>query len=191
MTLIESLQAELQDMKDGKRRFPYDLSTEVLEAMNEDLDEGWEKMRVRHELTIREHGRSLVAIPMEDENGQPVMRDGKQVPEFVYTMGQGRKGHPEVLCFYPSMTIGNALNILCDKMEAGETVTEDGIIKVSGCFGTPELKFLLLPLEGAPRKLAADKYACQCEDDEPLMLAIAPSPDGTYRQEYIPNGFLA
>jgi len=188
--LNETLKQELVAMKEGTIHFPYGASNELLQMIADETD-GWTEMRARHELMIRKAGRSLVAVPMEDENGELILRNGKPVPEFVYTLGQGRKGLPEVLCFYPSTTIGHHINRLCTKLEAGEYTDEEGIIKVRGCFDADEdLEFLLVPLTGEGRQLAADKYACQCEDDEPLFLAIAPMPNGTYVQDFIPDGLF-
>lgn len=191
MTISTSFHRELKDLQDNKIRFPYDLSTELLNHLKSSLENGWELLRVRHELMIREQGRSLVAIAMEDDDGSMVMQNGKPRPHFVYTLGQGRKGYPEIICFFPSINIGHSLNILCDKMEAGDVEpNDDGIYQVSGCFSqNRDLEFILLPLEGKDRKLAAKKYACQCENDEPLLLAVAPYADGTPCTEFIPSDF--
>ena len=188
---MTSFQKELQDLRDNKIRFPYDLSIELLQHLKDSLSGGWELLRVRHELMIREHGRSLVAVAMEDEKGNIVIKDGKAQPQFVYTLGQGRKGFPEILCFFPSAYIGHFINNLCNKMESGEAEpNEDGTYLVGGCFPLkPKLNFILLPIVGSQRELAAEKYACQCEKDEPLLLAVAPYEDGTPCTDFIPEDF--
>ena len=191
MTTTPSFEHEIKDLQENKIRFPYDISNELLEHLRDTLEGGWELLRVRHELMIREQGRSLVAVALEDEHGNAVIKDGKAQPQFVYTLGQGRKGFPEILCFFPSAYIGHCINALCDKMESGEAKSdEDGTYLVGGCFPqNPELDFILIPLEGSQRQLAAEKYACQCEDDEPLLLAVAPYSDGTPCTDFIPEGF--
>jgi len=192
-TKREVLQEVKSALKDETIRFPYEVSNEGLEWILENAGEEshWLKMRAQYELMIRKHGRALVSVPQEDENGELILRNGKPVPEFVYTLGQGRKGLPEVLCFYPSTSIFPHINRLCTKLEAGEYTDDEGIIKVRGCFDdNKELEFLLVPLTGEGRQLAADKYACQCEDDEPLFLAIAPTPSGAYLPELIPSGLF-
>ena len=192
--LAEELKAAL---KDETIRFPYECSDDALAFIEElaSTDENkntWLEMRARYELMIRKHGRAMVTVPKEIVNGELMhhAQTGKVMMDFVYTLGQGRKGLPEIICFYGSDTVCHAINHLCDKLEAGEVeLDEDGVAKVTGCFsGGDHLAFLLMPLTGNPRKLAAEKYACQCEDDEPLFLAIAPLPDGSYRQEFIPEG---
>lgn len=191
----ESLFQELKDWQNGKIRFPYNLSTELLQFLNETLndDHNWSLMRIRQELGIREHGRFMPSIPMIDEKGESAMTDdGKIIAHFTYTLGQGRKGLPEILCFYPSTSIGYGINNLCDKMEA-EALESDksGVYRVKGCFeADPELEFILIQLEGSERELAAEKYACQCEDDEPLFLAVAPYPDGSFCLQYIPKEYM-
>jgi len=185
---------ELQGMSDKEIAFPYGMSVETLQFISENDDaSAWMRARALHEMTIRRFGRSIVLVPKEDENGNVMTnKEGKDIPEFVYTLGQGRKELPEILCFYPSSTIGHPINFLCDKMEKGEVeLSETGTTAVSGCFGDESLEFILMPLTGEARKLAADEYACQCLDDEPLYLAIAPMPNGDYRPEFIPQGILS
>jgi hypothetical protein len=187
----QQLIEELRQWKEGDLKFPYELSTELLEYFAEKAD-GWKEMRARHELMIRKAGRSLVAVMKEDENGEYVMKDGKPVPEFVYTLGEGRKGFPELICFYPSSTIGHAINTLCDKMEAGEvTLDPQGVTKVPGCFENESLELLVTPLSEKARRASDEEYACQIEDSDALFLVIAPLPDGSYRHEFIADALLS
>ncbi|MAR05986.1 MAG: hypothetical protein CL862_02630 [Cyanobium sp. NAT70] len=124
--LTPALRQELKAaLKDNTIQFPYECSDDALAFIADEAD-GWMEMRALHEQTIRRCGRSIVAIPKEDENGNIVThpKTGKALAEFCYTLGQGRKGLPEILCFYPSQTIGFAINRLCDQMESGEWMGE-------------------------------------------------------------------
>ena len=189
--LADELKAAL---KDETIQFPYECSDDAL-AFIVANSEGynWMKMRAGQEQTIRQHGRTLVSIPQEDANGELIRHNktGKVMLDFLYTLGQGRKGLPELLCFYPSSTIGFAINKLCDKMEEGTIhPSPTGSTRVSGCFEDESLDLVLYPITGKARELAAEKYACQCEDDEPLFLVFAPLPNGQFRPEFIPNEFI-
>ena len=187
-----NLKQEYEQLQSGAIKFPDDCSKELLEAII-DRDDGIHKFQAQHELTIRRCGRTLIAVQAEDENGEIIMNpNGKPKLDFVYTKGNVRRDYPEVIIFYPSQTIGFALNKLCDKIESGEvTAPKNGkSVGVKGCFEDESLQLVITPIHGKARKVAADTYACQLDDDDPLLLAFAPLPNGDFRPEFVPDAIL-
>ena len=191
-----TLATELQEISDGTRKFPYECTDAFLTEVK-DIDDTFYASRANYELMIRKSGNALVAIPREDENGNPVThkKTGRTMLDFVYTLGNGRRGIPEVLCFYPSTTIGFSINRLCEKMRNGEVQVpaEGEVTEVLGCFEDESLnlKLVLTPLTGKSRQVAQDRYCCQCEEDDQVLLCFAPYPDGNFDVRQIPDDLLA
>lgn len=189
-----NLKDELERLKKDESSFPELCSDEALQFFI-DNDDGWYKMRAGQEQNIRNFGRALVAIPKEDEQGNALLREnGKPELDFVYTIGNNRSGVPDVLAFYPSATAGFAVNRFCDAFKEGKVPVpnmETGeVLKFKGCFEDESLEVVYYWIVGTHRKVAAAKYACQLNDDDPLLMLMIPTPDGWHHIDFVPDDML-
>ena len=189
------LMAELERLKKDESSFPELCSEEALQFFI-DNDDGWYKMRAKQEQTIRRSGRALVAVPKEDKDGNVIHHEktGKPLLNFVYTIGNNRSAVPDVLAFYPSSTAGFAVNKFCDAFKEGKVSVPNmdigEVLKFKGCFEDESLEVVYYWIVGNQRKVAAEKYACQLNDDDPLLMLMIPTPDGRHHIEFVPDEML-
>jgi hypothetical protein len=172
--------------------FPEKAPSEFLEwcLKEEDFPEQ-EKSWAQHELHIRKTGRTIIAVPKENEDGSPMKRedDGATIVDFAYTKGNTRTSNiPEILCFYPSAKSTHfALNKISELIRERSIPVPTGmpqIIEDPFETGIPCFYFLL---EGEQRKYAQEHYVCQLDEDQDVIHLLIPAPNGDIQMQLVPE----
>jgi hypothetical protein len=172
--------------------FPEKAPSEFLEwcLKEEDFPEQ-EKSWAQHELHIRKTGRTIIAVPKENEDGSPMKRedDGATIVDFAYTKGNTRtSNNPEIICFYPSAKSTRfALNKISELIRERSIPVPTGmpqIIEDPFENGTPCFYFLL---EGEQREYAQEHYVCQLDKDQDVIHLLIPAPNGDIQMQWVPE----
>lgn len=172
--------------------FPEKAPTKFLEwCVEEDGFPEQEKSWATHELHIRKHGRTVIAVPKENEDGSLMKRedDGATIVDFAYTKGNTRtSNNPEILCFYPSAnTTRFALNNISELIREKKIPASTGMPQIiEDPFGNGTPVFYLL-LEGEQRKYAQEHYVCQLDEDQDVIHLIIPAPNGDIQMQWVPE----
>jgi hypothetical protein len=133
------------------------------------------------------YGREIIAIPLEDEEGNPrVDKNGNVLAKFAYTYGNKQTGDAELLCFYPSAkTTHFALNQLSKALQEGRLPypkNHKEMVVVENFFEQTGGDLMYHALNADQRAFADEHYTCQHWDKEPTAIihVVIPMPDGNF-----------
>ncbi len=185
-TISEIIRQDLERVKADTSIFPQELHRETLDWIvgEEDIDM-ITRLQAGTEITKRDSGIQILCIfPTKDDEDQT---------GFTYTTGADRVGCPEFLTFYPSpKTTGWVFNQLYQLMLDNklELPTDPEVpIMIDDVLNDLQLALVLLTDE--QRIEAYDKYTCQVTTvDVPIIHVVMPLPNGEWRSDFIPPGFL-
>lgn len=144
----------------------------------------WDRM---DEMAVQ-HGRAIIAIPREDEAGNPQLdKNGNVLADFSYTYGNRQTGDAELLTFYPAQRTANAvLNRLSKALEEGRLPYpqhHQQMVCAEGLLGETNSVVMYHALNTDQRAFANERYTCghwKDEENIPILHVIIPMPDGNF-----------
>ena len=186
-TISDNIRRDFERVEQDPSIFPQEFMRETLEFIvkNEDIDM-ITRLQANTEITKRDHGIQILCIfPREEDEDQTW---------FNYSVGADRVGCPELLTFYPSAStahhVFNKLYQLMLDMKLELPTDPEVPVMFDNIFGN-DLQIALVLLNDAQRTEAYEKYTCQVESVNVLIIhVVMPTPDGQWLSDFIPPGFL-
>jgi hypothetical protein len=135
-----------------------------------------------------QHGRAIIAIPLEDEAGNHrVDKNGNGLAEFSYTYGNRQTGDAELLTFYPAQNTARfALNKLSKALEEQRLPypkNHKEMVCVENFFPQTGGDLMYHALNADQRAFTNERYTCGHWNDEaniPILHVVIPMPDGNF-----------